>query len=82
MDMATTDDEAAPKGTSSHPALVRFRETLDKLKGTNSIPPVSFVRQKQQEMQRRRLELQEEVDGMKDEDGSDSMEEDIAAAPA
>jgi hypothetical protein len=83
--MAMTDDEIFAQGSSSHPVVARFRKTISEIRGSKTQPPTSMIREKREQLRRQRLELQAEVDELRDEDddpSTDSIDDEPITAPA
>jgi hypothetical protein len=81
--MTETDDSGAGADTNQHPVLTKFRETMRRLGGSDSVPPAAMARETRKKLRRHRMELQAEVDALADEElDTESCEEDIVAATA
>ena len=76
--------DTAERGSDDHPLVARFKATLAEIRSKGSTPPTSMICEKRDELRRKRLELEEEIEGMKDEDppSIESIEDEAAAATA
>jgi cell division protein FtsB len=78
-----SDEYDLTSGSSEHPLVTKFKATIAEIRSNKSNPPTSMIREKREELRRRRLELEEQIEDLKDDEPSiDSIEDEVAAATA
>jgi cell division protein FtsB len=80
-----SDEYDLTSGSSEHPLVTKFKATIAEIRSnkSKSNPPTSMIREKREELRRRRLELEEQIEDLKDDEPSiDSIEDEVAAATA